>query len=354
MGSPARARPHRRPPRRSRRRRARRALHALGSALEQFVGYHELEVETTVLAVEPVGGGSLARQARRARRSIAEGGGPGLRRRRDRGPRACAARSSRSTASRATRRCSCKLEGELRPGDTRARARRRRAAAAPTMANHTGTHLLQRALRNQLGEHVRQAGSAVRPEGLRFDFTHPSAAHGRGAARGRGRGQPRRARGSPAAASSRRRRTRRGRLGATMLFGEKYGEIVRVVDIDRLLDGALRRHARALDGGRRPVHDRARVVRRAGRAPDRGDHRVRGALAPCGAPTHRARAGRGCAAHAAGEAARGRGDPQRARARAREGRQGRRRRQRRRARPRGAERRRRRARPAQGARRRGA
>jgi alanyl-tRNA synthetase len=122
-----------------------------------------------------------------------------------------------------------RLDGELRPGDTvhaRVAADVRRA----TVANHTGTHLLQRALRNRLGEHVKQAGSAVRPDGLRFDFTHPSALSAddlRAVEDEVNRvvledHEVRIFETSQDAARD---------LGATMLFGEKYGDVVRVVDI---------------------------------------------------------------------------------------------------------------------------
>ena len=101
----------------------------------------------------------------------------------------------------------------------------------PTMANHTATHLLQEALREVLGKHVRQAGSAVRPEKLRFDFTHERAlsAEERGAIEGRVNEKifvnaPVHIFETPIEEAR--------KLGAMMLFGEKYGDIVRVVDVE--------------------------------------------------------------------------------------------------------------------------
>ncbi len=121
-------------------------------------------------------------------------------------------------------------ESVLAPG-TRVRAVVDWSARFPTMANHTATHLLHAALREVLGDHVKQAGSAVRPDKLRFDFSHSQ----------------------PLSAEERERVERlvnekvfeaipvrtfvtpieeARKLGAMMLFGEKYGAEVRVVEID--------------------------------------------------------------------------------------------------------------------------
>jgi alanyl-tRNA synthetase len=101
----------------------------------------------------------------------------------------------------------------------------------PTAANHTATHLLQEALREVLGEHVRQAGSAVRPDKLRFDFTHPQQLSNEERERVEQLVNSKVFENIPVRTFVTPIEEAR-KLGATMLFGEKYGDHVRVVEID--------------------------------------------------------------------------------------------------------------------------
>jgi len=101
----------------------------------------------------------------------------------------------------------------------------------PTMANHTATHVLHECLREVLGEHVKQAGSAVRPDKLRFDFTHPQALTQEERTEIERRVNERVFQNLPVRIFETTIDEAR-KLGAQMLFTEKYGDIVRVVDID--------------------------------------------------------------------------------------------------------------------------
>ena len=119
--------------------------------------------------------------------------------------------------------------GELHEGE-RVVARVDPAHRRPTACNHTATHLLHAALRQRVGSHVRQAGSYVGPDKLRFDFTH---------------GQPL----SPEELRDVEQQVNdwilanhpvralettldeAKALGAMALFGEKYGDVVRMVEV---------------------------------------------------------------------------------------------------------------------------
>ena len=100
-----------------------------------------------------------------------------------------------------------------------------------TMRNHTATHLLHAALRERLGTHVRQAGSAVRPDKLRFDFTH-----GQGLSPEELRAVEDRVnewvKASRPVSWLNMEREEAEKLGAMALFGENYGEWVRVVEVE--------------------------------------------------------------------------------------------------------------------------
>jgi alanyl-tRNA synthetase len=100
-----------------------------------------------------------------------------------------------------------------------------------TMRNHTATHLLHAALRERLGEHVRQAGSAVRPDKLRFDFTHGQALAAEDLAAIEERVNEW-IKASRPVRWLEMEREEAEKLGAMALFGEKYGDWVRVVEVD--------------------------------------------------------------------------------------------------------------------------
>jgi alanyl-tRNA synthetase len=123
-----------------------------------------------------------------------------------------------------------KLVGSVKQGD-KVIAKVDQESRRATMRNHTGTHLLHAALRTVLGTHVKQAGSVVEPSRLRFDFTHYTAMDADELA------EVERLMNEEILAN---REVHTDIMdldqalhtGAMALFGEKYGDKVRVVSID--------------------------------------------------------------------------------------------------------------------------
>jgi alanyl-tRNA synthetase len=203
----------------------------------RFTGYETNEQETTIGAVRGTGSESATETGGRFLLKLAEspfyapGGGQVA----DTGTIECDRGDCRATVTDVIRRGDDQLvevqldAGSLRPGEP-VLARVDRRTRHETECNHTATHLLQAALRERLGGHVRQAGSYVGPDKLRFDFSH-----------GHGLSEQELkdvedlvnewiARNDPVRAITTTLEEARS-LGAMALFGEKYGEVVRMVEV---------------------------------------------------------------------------------------------------------------------------
>ncbi len=146
-------------------------------ASTDFVGYEKTEVLTAIAALEPDEAGRFRAKLHESP-FYAEGGGQvsdtGFIEHEETG-----ARAELVGAVRAGDDQTLLFEGEGFAVGDRVRAVVSWSHRFPTMANHTATHLLHKALREELGDHVQQAGSAVRPDKLRFDFTHGAGADAR-------------------------------------------------------------------------------------------------------------------------------------------------------------------------------
>ena len=207
----------------------------------QFTGYETLAQRTTVSAIEETDGQLLVKLAESP--FYAEGGGQVS----DVGTLECEDGDCRARVVGAVRAGDDQalvvepVDGALQPGE-RVLAEVDRAARHATMCNHTGTHLLHAALREVLGEHVHQAGSYVGPDKLRFDFSHTSRLSPEERREVEDRVNAwvlRNDRVRPITTTLDEARA----LGAMALFGEKYGDVVRMVEIG---DGS---YSRELCGG---------------------------------------------------------------------------------------------------------
>jgi len=179
-------------------------------------------------------------------------------------------------------------------------------ARSATRRNHTATHLLQAALRKALGTHVQQSGSRVDQTGLRFDFTHFKAPSPEELAAAERQVNAWVCESHPVVTVVKPVDQAKAE-GAMALFGEKYGENVRVVSIDAV-SKELCGGTHVASTGHRHVPYHGREQHRGRHAAHRGPHRHRGLQPARAARRHGGAAGPG----AQGERGEGRGAGERA------------------------------------------
>jgi len=207
-------------------------IRRLSDERTEFTGYEHLEERTTVAGVLEQGGRTFVKLA--SSPFYAQGGGQvsdtGVIEREDGSGRAAVSEVLRAGEDQAI-----VVEGfgpthpSLSAGE-RVVARVDRSTRHATAANHTATHLLHAALREELGTHVRQAGSYVGPDKLRFDFTHGQRLSPEELHRVEDRVNEWVLRNDPVRPITTTLKEAQ-EAGAMALFGEKYGDVVRMVQI---------------------------------------------------------------------------------------------------------------------------
>ncbi|HEX3974618.1 MAG TPA: alanine--tRNA ligase [Solirubrobacteraceae bacterium] len=211
------------------------ALSGRAGFATEFVGYETTDAETTIGAAVSDNGDVLIKLVESP--FYATGGGQVA----DAGVLECETGTCRAAVTDVIRLGTDQViriapeHGTFEPGE-RVRAHVDRAARHATACNHTATHLLHASLRQRLGTHVHQAGSYVGPDKLRFDFTHASSLSPQelrlvedDVNRWIVESHPVRALSTSLDEAK--------RLGAMALFNEKYGEVVRMVEVGDGGDG---------------------------------------------------------------------------------------------------------------------
>ncbi|MFL5576279.1 MAG: alanine--tRNA ligase [Gemmatimonadaceae bacterium] len=191
-----------------------------------FVGYDTVEIESQVAAIRRLDGGRVAVLLRETPFYAAAGGQVS-----DRGEIVGEGwRVDVDDVRKIDGRTAAvgKASGEVKLG--RAVARVPSDRRRDTERNHTATHLLHAALREVLGEHVHQAGSLVAPDRLRFDFTHHGPVKPEQLDQIEALVNREVWRGAPVT-TTQMAYADAVASGAMALFGEKYGDVVRVVSV---------------------------------------------------------------------------------------------------------------------------
>jgi alanyl-tRNA synthetase len=209
----------------------------LGAGKSEFVGYQRLQQDTVVTAIlvdnAPVGHATQGQQVELVLQETPfypEGGGQVGDQGTITGPNGLVrVEDTQSPVAGLVVHRGVVEQGEIALGelvDARVDITRRFDAAR----NHSGTHLLHAALRSVLGPHVRQAGSLVAPDRLRFDFSHVSPLSRQELLAVQKLGNEK-VRDNLHVSTYETSLTEAVQQGALAFFGDRYGEVVRVVEM---------------------------------------------------------------------------------------------------------------------------